>query len=137
MIVSGLKDLFINELIPLIEEYKPDKLGDVDPDVKWSAFEGVYEESLHRICMHIALKLELDPVRIYHRRRNNLFINKPVEKLFDIQSNLRNLKKLNSDIELVNSIDKLVDDKIFEGALNRILLNQKRSLRKGRYSDYL
>ncbi|KAK8870473.1 hypothetical protein M9Y10_008356 [Tritrichomonas musculus] len=93
VIGSRLKDLFINELIPMIEENKPDKLGDVDPDAKGSAFEGVYEESLHRIRMHIAFKLEIDPFRIYHHRRNNLFIIKTVEKLFDIQMNLRNLKK--------------------------------------------
>lgn len=67
LIYDGINKLIENELIPLIEEYNPDTWPELDKDIKRKVFEGVYEEIIHRIRVHIATKLNLDTNRIYNK----------------------------------------------------------------------
>lgn len=88
-------------------------MEDVDPQLRWKVFEGACEESLHRIRSHVALKLNIEPSYIYHKRNKHQFTNIRHEELFSIQRRLNNLKKLGSDIELVNKLDKPAEDSNF------------------------
>ena len=120
-ISPGLHDLFEKELIPLINNFSPDSFGEVDQEVKWKAFEGAVEEAMHRIRIHITTKLNLDVNKIYFKKMRTRLTNKIQEELAEVQINTRNLCKLASDIERINSIDKLIDEAEFEKAQRRIL----------------
>lgn len=60
-ISSCLKDLIQFELTPLIIEFNPTAMEDADLQLRWKVFEGAYEESLHHIRSHVALKLNIEP----------------------------------------------------------------------------
>lgn len=121
LVSNGLKELFEGELIPLLSYYDPDKFENLDQDVAWKLFEGAFEESIHRIRLHIATKLNIDVDRIYSNKMKKRWSNKIQEELADIQMNSRYLNKLASDIEKLNSIDKLNEEVEFEKAQRRIL----------------
>ena len=124
LISVGLSDLFKSEIIPLINNFKPEVFNDVemDEDIKWMAFEGAFEESLHRIRKHIAIKLNLDPSRIYSIRKNNKWINRNGEVLADIQTRIKRLTKLSADIEILNN-EADTDRRRFSLAESRTLCN--------------
>jgi hypothetical protein len=54
---AGLSDLFKNELNRMIAKMMPDK-GDWD---RWLAFEGAYEEVMHRLREHIIHAIQRNP----------------------------------------------------------------------------
>jgi hypothetical protein len=64
---EGLGDLFKNEVNPLLAKFRPEQ----DDWEAWRAFEGAYEESLHRIRQHILRAIKRDPRRLYGERRVN------------------------------------------------------------------
>ena len=123
LISEGLKDLFLSEIIPLIKKYNPENLGDSDPNIKWLAFEGAYEECLHRIDKHIVIKLNLDPSRIYSQKKKKKWFNVLQDEIINIQTRIKRLKTLSSDIELVNSLDSSINPKSIDQALSRISKN--------------
>lgn len=67
--MQGLSDLFKNELIPLLEEFKPDSIDINDDNLKFIIFEGAFEEVMHRIRKHIAVKLNLNLEKIYKKKK--------------------------------------------------------------------
>ena len=89
MISEVLKDLFLSEIIPLIKKYNPDNLGDCDPNIKGLVFEGAYEECLHRIRKHIAIKLNLDSYQIYSHRKKKKWFNVQQEEIINIQTGIK------------------------------------------------
>ena len=123
IISPGLRELFVNEIIPLIKEYSPDKLGNCDQETKWNVFEGAYEESLHRIRIHIAIKLGLNPDYIYRNNSRGRFINNNLDELTSIQSKLRSLRHLAADIDKVNSNDVTLSAGELECIKRRIMKN--------------
>jgi hypothetical protein len=58
---TGLKDLFKYEISPLMIEFQPDP-GDWDG---WCAFDGTYDESMHKIRIHIFQALNRDIKKLY------------------------------------------------------------------------
>jgi hypothetical protein len=60
-IKTGLEDLFKCDINPLMTKFQPD-LGDWDG---WCAFEGAYEESMHKIRIHIFQALNRDTRKLY------------------------------------------------------------------------
>jgi hypothetical protein len=58
---TGLKDLFKYEINPMTQKIIPEK----DDWDGWLAFEGVYEESMHRIREHIIRAIGRNPQRLY------------------------------------------------------------------------
>ena len=105
LISSGLSELFESELIPLIQRYRPDILGDIDEDTNLLAFEGEFEEALHRMRCHIATKLNLNPERIYSQRSKKRWINRTTEELASIQTTVKRLRKLEADIDTICNSD--------------------------------
>ncbi|WP_334097073.1 reverse transcriptase domain-containing protein, partial [Helicobacter typhlonius] len=121
LITSGLSELFESELIPLIQKYNPDNLGDIDEDTKWIAFEGAFEEALHRMRCHVAVKLNLDPNRIYSQRSKKRWINKSTDELACIQLTIKRLRKLAADIDTINNSDDENDNRQVRQAESRLL----------------
>ena len=121
LITSGLSELFESELIPLIQKYNPDNLGDIDEDTKWIAFEGAFEEALHRMRCHVAVKLNLDPNRIYSQRYKKRWINKSTDELACIQLTINRLRKLAADIDTINNSDDENDNRQVRQAESRLL----------------
>ena len=126
LISEGLKDLFLSEIIPLIKKYNPDNLGDSDLNIKWQTFEGAYEECLHRIRKPIAIKLNLDPSRIYSQKKKKKWFNVQQEEIINIQTRIKRLKTLSSDIKLVNSLDSSINPKSIDQVLKTRLINKSR-----------
>jgi hypothetical protein len=60
-IKMGLEDLFKYEIDPLVTEFQPDP-GDWDG---WCVFEGIYEESMHKIRIYILKALNRDTRKLY------------------------------------------------------------------------
>jgi hypothetical protein len=60
-IKTGLEDLIKHDINPLMIELQPDP-GDWDG---WCAFEGAYEESMHKIRIHILQALNRDTRKLY------------------------------------------------------------------------
>jgi hypothetical protein len=60
-IKTGLEDLFKHEINPLVTEFQPDP-RDWDG---WCAFEGAYEESMHKIRIYILQALNRDTRKLY------------------------------------------------------------------------
>lgn len=102
LISPGLKELFKDEIIPLIDKYAPYNWTDIDEDTRWHIFEGAFEESMHRIRVHIANKLDIDPKWIYPKTFKKSWINKDQRSLANLQFNVRNLNKLTADVERLN-----------------------------------
>jgi hypothetical protein len=63
----GLEDLFKHEINPLMTEFQPDP-GDWDG---WCAFEGVYEESMHKIVIYILQALNRHTKKLYDIQQVN------------------------------------------------------------------
>jgi hypothetical protein len=63
----GLKDLFANEINPLLAKFKP-KNREWE---EWQAFEGAYEEAMHRLREHVITALGRHPQRLYGEKRIN------------------------------------------------------------------
>jgi hypothetical protein len=61
---QGLGDLFADEINPMLAKVKP------EPEVweTWQAFEGAYEEFLHRIREHIVRAIGRDLDRLYGQK---------------------------------------------------------------------
>jgi hypothetical protein len=59
--------LFRNEVKPLLAKFQPEQ----DDWEGWRAFEGAYQESLHRIRQHILPAIKRDRRRFYDERRVN------------------------------------------------------------------
>ena len=77
-ISSGLKNLFDNELIPIIERYNLHNCPELEEETKWRMFEGAIEEVLHRIRLYIAVKLNRDPEKMYLSKPHKLWINQSI-----------------------------------------------------------
>ena len=105
LISEGIKELFNDELIPIIKDYNPDTLQNIDDEAKWRIFEGAYEEVIHRIRIHIATKLNLDPKKIYTNSHKRKWFNKTDEDLITIQLHTRLLNSLKTNIEKLNNIE--------------------------------
>jgi hypothetical protein len=60
-IKTGLEDLIKYEINPLMTEFQPDP-GDWNG---WCAFESSYEESMHKIRIHILQALNRDTRKLY------------------------------------------------------------------------
>ncbi|MDE6432102.1 MAG: hypothetical protein K2L13_01770, partial [Opitutales bacterium] len=123
LISQGLADLFKYELIPLIEEFNPDSLDIEDNNLKWIIFEGAFEEMLHRIRMHIAIKLNLNPDRIYKKKKKSQWINKIHEEITSIQMRTKMLSKLAADIDKINNHDDGLSESEANHIKSRIIRN--------------
>lgn len=110
LITPGLKDLFANELVPIIEQYSPEKWFDVEEDIRWHIFEGAFEECLHRIRLHIANKLNWDPKRMYSAKLKKKWINKDQQTIANIQLNIKSLNRLASDISRIAQLSEELSD---------------------------
>ena len=110
LIAEGIKELFEDELIPLINDYNPDTLHEIDEDIKWKVFEGAYEEVIHRIRIHIATKLNVDPSKIYIKSHKKKWFNNINEELITTQLHTKLLSTLKSNIEKLNNNDIDNDD---------------------------
>jgi hypothetical protein len=91
---EGLSDLFRGELNPILEQMMPR----TDEQDEWTAFEGAYEECMHRIREHILLAIGRDPKRLYGERRQNPKLQAATEQsaetLIELQKVRRDLKRL-------------------------------------------
>jgi hypothetical protein len=66
-IKTGLEDLFKCDINQLMTEFQPDP-GDWDA---WCAFDGPYEESMHKIRIHILQALNRDTRKLYEVQQVN------------------------------------------------------------------
>jgi hypothetical protein len=64
---QGLKGFFTNEINPLLAKFKP-KNREWE---EWQAFEGAYEEAMHRLREHVIGAIGRDPQRLYGEKRIN------------------------------------------------------------------
>jgi hypothetical protein len=64
---QGLKGLFAKEINPLVAMFKR-KNREWE---KWQAFEGAYEEAMHRLREHIITAIGRDPQHFYGEKRIN------------------------------------------------------------------
>jgi 3-dehydroquinate dehydratase len=91
---EGLSDLFKGELNPLLTRMMPR----TDDHTEWIAFEGAYEECMHRIREHIILAIGRDLRRLYGERRLNVNLQvaaeQSAETVVNLQKIRRDLKKL-------------------------------------------
>ena len=110
LVAVGLKDLFENELIPLLKEFDPRSITSDDTELKWTVFEGAYEEVMHRIRVHIACALNFDPVKIYKKSHHKKWLNKTYDELSAIQNDTKHLTKLKATLEHFNGLESK-DDK--------------------------
>jgi hypothetical protein len=91
---QGLSSLFADEINPMLSKFKP------EPGVweTWQAFEGAYEEALHRIREHILRAIGRDPGRLYGQKRINPSLQaaseKEAETVIGLQTARRELTKL-------------------------------------------
>jgi hypothetical protein len=91
---QGLTNLFADEINPMLGKFKP------EPNVweTWQAFEGAYEESLHRIREHITRAIGRDPRRLYGEKRINPNLQaareQEAEAMIGLQISRRELTKL-------------------------------------------
>jgi hypothetical protein len=97
-IKSGLSELFKNEINPMITKMMP---AEDDWD-GWLAFEGAYEESMHRIRQHIIQAIGRNPQRLYGEKRLNPKLQtateQAAESLIGVQTIRRSLKKLKDSL---------------------------------------
>jgi hypothetical protein len=93
-VTIGLSDLFKYEINPMTAKMTPEK-GDWD---EWLAFEGAYEEGMHRIREHIIRAIGRNPQRLYGEKRLNPKLQTATEEaaeaLIAIQTIRCSLRKL-------------------------------------------
>jgi hypothetical protein len=87
-IKTGLEDLLKYEINPPMTEFQPDP-GDWDG---WCAFEGAYEESMHKIRIHILQAL-----------------NRDTRKLYGVEQVNAPLQATREQRKLLNQVDALVE----------------------------
>jgi hypothetical protein len=91
---QGLKNLFTDEINPMMEKFKPEP-GEWET---WRAFEGAYEEALHRIREHVTKAIGRDPRKIYGEKKLNPNLQAAreleAEKMIGLQTTRRELTKL-------------------------------------------
>jgi hypothetical protein len=59
---------------------------------EWIAFEGAYEEAMHRIREHIIHAIRRDPKRIYGERRLNSDVQKAVEQSAEVMIGIQKIR---------------------------------------------
>jgi hypothetical protein len=66
---------------------------------EWTAFEGAYEEAMHRIREHIIHAIGRDPRRIYGERRLNPNLQTAVENSAEVMIRTQEDQKRHDEVE--------------------------------------
>jgi hypothetical protein len=125
---QGLKDLFANEINPILAKFKP------EPGVweTWQAFEGAYEEALHRIREHIIRAIGRDPNRLYGGKQINPSLQaareREAEAMIGLQTSRRELTKLKDILHAISEPGPADEDEAAEVVAER---------RKGRFTKQM
>jgi hypothetical protein len=125
-IKEGLGDVFELEINPLLAQWLPEA-GDWEG---WHAFEGAYDESMHRLRMHITKAIGRDPRRLYGPKRINPTLQvageQTTETAISLQAIRRNLSKLKDTLHaVVESEDRRT----------RIRCKPRKNTRRGHRTD--
>jgi hypothetical protein len=97
----GLEDLFRSQLNVQMEKFFPE----TEEWREWAAFEGAYEEAMHKIREHIIRAIGRDPKRLYGQRRLNpalqVATEQSTETMVELQKVRRDLKKLKDILHVI------------------------------------
>ena len=102
LVKEGLTQLYENEIIPLLEEYKPRD----DSEEEWSMFEGACYHVMNIIRTHVLNKLGMRAESMFKRRRCN-YINKEKESFLKRQ---RRINKVRRVANLVENIHEAIEE---------------------------